>query len=114
MKLDKTGISSKSELLDRMQYYEAGETVAVTVKRAGSDGYEEKVIDVELGRKADLPGYKDTEQEEQKQESPEDESEEEYYNNGDNGQDWYDFGESQQPFFDNGDGLGDLFRYFGF
>ena len=114
VKLDKTGISSKSELLDRMQYYEAGETVAVTVKRAGSDGYEEKVIDVELGRKADLPGYKDTEQEEQKQESPEDESEEEYYNNGDNGQDWYDFSESQQPFFDNGDGLGDLFRYFGF
>lgn len=59
IKLDKTGISSKKELLDRMQYYKAGETVTVTVKRAGSEGYEEKEIDVKLMKKSDLPDYEE-------------------------------------------------------
>ena len=50
-KLDKTTVSSMSELLDRMQYYEAGETVDVTVKRAGDNGYQEQVISVTLQTK---------------------------------------------------------------
>ena len=50
-KLDKTTVSSMSELLDRMQYYEAGETVDVTVKRAGDNGYQEQVISVTLQAK---------------------------------------------------------------
>ncbi|MGN0355129.1 MAG: S1C family serine protease [Muricoprocola sp.] len=53
-KLDKTGISSMNELLERIQYYEAGETVDVTVKRMGENGYEEKVLQVTLQAKADL------------------------------------------------------------
>lgn len=53
-KLDETTISSKNELLRRMQYYEAGETVKVTVMRAGENGYEEREIEVVLGRKSDL------------------------------------------------------------
>lgn len=50
-KLDKTTVSSMSELLDRIQYYEAGETVDVTVKRAGDNGYQEQVISVTLQAK---------------------------------------------------------------
>lgn len=53
-KLDETTITSKDELVRRMQYYEAGETVNVTVMRAGENGYEDRVIEVVLGRKADL------------------------------------------------------------
>lgn len=55
-KLDKTTISSMSELLDRIQYYEAGETVEVTVKRSGDNGYEEQVIEVTLQAKTDTTG----------------------------------------------------------
>lgn len=51
-RLDSTAISSMNELLDRMTYYAAGESVDVTVQRMGSDGYEEKVITVTLEEKA--------------------------------------------------------------
>lgn len=53
-KLDKTTISSMNELLDRIQYYEAGETVEVTVKRSGEDGYKEQVVQVTLQEKEDI------------------------------------------------------------
>lgn len=98
-KLDKTGISSKSELLNRMQYYEAGETVEVTVLRTGSDGYEEKVIEVVLGRKADLPDYNEDEED--------DEYEEDDQYDGGN-EDW------QMNPYGGGSGLEEFFRYFGF
>ena len=55
-KLDKTTVSSMSELLDRIQYYEAGETVDVTVKRAGDNGYQEQVISVTLQAKETTDG----------------------------------------------------------
>ena len=116
VKLDKTGISSKSELLDRMQYYAAGETVEVTVKRSGANGYEEKVIEVELGKKADLPGYQKDQQENDS--TPDEEQEPESGDTNpdyEDDQNWYDFGgRSQIPFSDGNGGLGDLFRYFGF
>ena len=118
VRLDKTGISSKSELLDRMQYYAAGETVAVTVKRSGADGYEEKIIDVELGKKSDLPGYQKEKQD--KSSDSEKKSENGNSNQGEipeyeDFQDWYDFGgRSQMPYSDGNGGLEDLFRYFGF
>lgn len=121
VKLDKTGISSKSELLDRMQYYEAGETVAVTVKRAGDNGYEEKVINVTLGKKSDLPGSEKNSQEKSSTQDEESESEESsesgsYSDEYDQyGQDWYDFGgRSQMPYSGGSGSLGDIFRYFGF
>lgn len=50
-KLDKTTISSRSELLDRIQYYEAGESVDVTIKRSGDNGYQEQVVTVTLQAK---------------------------------------------------------------
>lgn len=116
VKLDKTGISSKSELLDRMQYYAAGETVAVTVKRSGSDGYEEKVIEVELGKKSDLPGYQNSAQDDSDTQDSEEETEgSDNSQDGEGYQDWYDFGgRGQIPFSDGNGDLGDLFRYFGF
>ena len=116
VKLDKTGISSKSELLDRMQYYEAGETVQVTVKRAGNNGYEEKVIEVELGKKRDLPGYQNPDSdEEDTQEMPQEEESGDLYEENQEDPNWYDFGGgSQEPFSDRNGGLGDIFRYFGF
>ena len=117
VKLDKTGISSKSELLDRMQYYAAGETVEVTVKRSGADGYEEKVIEVELGRKADLPGYQDTADNDSTDPNQEPDTEDDSSGSQDDDgyQDWYDFGgRSQMPYSGGNGGLGDLFRYFGF
>ena len=98
VKLDKTGIGSKSELLDRMQYYAAGETVDVTIKRAGSNGYEEKVIQVELGRKADLEGYQNTKE---GSDMPQEEESEEDQN-------WYNFGGNGQPYSGGGNGLEDL------
>lgn len=50
-KLDKTTISSMSELLDRIQYYEAGESEDVTIKRSGDNGYQEQVVTVTLQAK---------------------------------------------------------------
>lgn len=78
-KLERTAISSKAELLDRMQYYEAGETIEVTVKRAGEDGYQEVVLEVTLGKKTDLPDY---EEEEEETEEIEETEELNYYNDG--------------------------------
>lgn len=50
-RLEKTAISSMNELLERMSYYEAGETIDVTVQRMGADGYEEKTLTVTLEEK---------------------------------------------------------------
>ena len=73
-KLDKTTVSSMSELLDRMQYYEAGETVDVTVKRAGDNGYQEQVISVTLQAKesTDSSTSDDSSQEEESTEGLQD------------------------------------------
>ena len=100
-------------LVDRMQYYAAGETVEVTVKRSGANGYEEKVIEVELGRKTDLPGYQDNANSDSTDPNQDQEQDTESDNQNDYGdQEWYDFGgRSQMPY---SGGLGDLFRYFGF
>lgn len=97
-KLDETTISTKDELLKRMQYYEAGETVNVTVMRAGEDGYTDRVIEVVLGRKADLPqnagersgsGYEDPEDDGDEEEEY-DEDRQDYYDR-DNAYNFYDF-----------------------
>lgn len=56
-RLDKTGISSRDELLEKMSYYAAGETVEVTVQRAGESGYEEHVLEVTLDEKPDTEDY---------------------------------------------------------
>lgn len=59
-KLDKTTISSMSELLDRIQYYEAGESVDVTVMRSGDNGYQEQVVTVTLQAKENTDSSSDS------------------------------------------------------
>lgn len=78
-RLEKTAISSMNELLERMKYYEAGETIDVTVQRMGADGYEEKVISVTLEKKAaeDTEDQEDNEQEDSDDQT-DDSSDEEY------------------------------------
>ncbi|MDO4523088.1 MAG: trypsin-like peptidase domain-containing protein [Eubacteriales bacterium] len=95
-KLEKTAISSKAELFDRMQYYEAGETIDVTVKRMGDGGYEEKTFQVTLGKKSDLPT-----QDQQNDRNDNDDSQKEEDEQDDN-----------DDYYDNSD-LNDFFRYFG-
>ena len=79
-KLDKTTVSSMSELLDRIQYYEAGETVDVTVKRAGDNGYQEQVISVTLQAKENTDSSSDS--------SSDEESTEEYQDDQSDDGDW--------------------------
>ena len=79
-KLDKTTISSMSELLDRIQYYEAGESVDVTVKRSGDNVYEEQVITVTLQAKDTTDSSSDSSS--QDEESTE-EYQDEQFDNGD-------------------------------
>ncbi|MCQ2508632.1 MAG: trypsin-like peptidase domain-containing protein [Dorea sp.] len=50
-KLDRTTISSVNELLARMEYYEAGEDVDVTVQRPAGNSYSEEVITITLDEK---------------------------------------------------------------
>ena len=98
----------------------------MTVKRNGDNGYEEKVIEVTLGSKADLTDSGKSAQENSNSGDNGEESEEnsgnnsysdgeDQYNQNPYGEDWYDFGgRSQIPYSDGYGGLGDLFRYFGF
>lgn len=102
-KLDKSGISSKSELLKKMQYYEAGETVDVTVKRAGADGYEEKVIPVTLGKKSELPDYSDNSYDNDQQ------NDEEQYEDSEDDDRQHQYGDGKYNY-----GLEDIFGYFGY
>lgn len=88
-RLDKTAISSRDELLEKMSYYAAGETVEVTVQRAGESGYEEHVLEVTLDEKPDTEAYEN--QDSNDQSAPEEETEEEWaeeepdFSNGFNG-----------------------------
>lgn len=110
VKLDQTVISSKNELLERMKYYEAGETVDVTVKRSGAGGYEEKVISVVLGRKADLEEYESQDSQSNNQKSEDDDEDDSYrYDEKE------DDGKSYSPYYNGRDyDPFDLFEYFGF
>lgn len=85
-RLDKTAISSRDELLEKMSYYAAGETVEVTVQRAGESGYEEHVLEVTLDEKPDTEAYEN--QDGNNQPAPEEETEEEWL--------------EEEPDFDNG------------
>ena len=107
-KLEKTAISSMSELLERIQYYEAGETIDVTVKRMGENGYEEKVLQVTLQAKADLDTSSATVPSEDYDEE-DDDSDEDY--NEDSDDDFYDDLEDFFPKRSNSRSNG--FGYFG-
>ena len=51
VKLDGQKVSGKDDLVDKLQYYEAGETIEVVISRANSGEYKEQTIEVILGSK---------------------------------------------------------------
>lgn len=53
VKFDGQKVSDGDDLLDKLQYYKAGETVEVVVARADSGEYKESTIEVSLGTRTD-------------------------------------------------------------
>lgn len=51
VKLDGQKVSGKNDLVDKLQYYESGETVEVVIARANSGEYKEETVEVTLGSK---------------------------------------------------------------
>ena len=51
VKLDGQKVSGKDDLVDKLQYYEAGENIEVVISRANSGEYKEQTIAVILGSK---------------------------------------------------------------
>ena len=54
-KIDGTAIDAYKDLVDRLEYYEAGETVELEVYRAQDGEYNDQKISVTLGAKKDAP-----------------------------------------------------------
>ena len=54
-KIDRTAIDAYKDLVDRLEYYEAGETVELEVYRAQDGEYNAQKISVTLGAKKDAP-----------------------------------------------------------
>ena len=51
VKLDGQKVSDKNDLVDKLQYYESGETVEVVIARANNGEYKEETVEVTLGSK---------------------------------------------------------------
>ena len=51
VKLDGQKVSGKNDLVDKLQYYETGETVEVVIARANNGEYKEETVEVTLGSK---------------------------------------------------------------
>ena len=51
VKLDWQKVSGKNDLVDKLQYYESGETVEVVIARANNGEYKEETVEVTLGSK---------------------------------------------------------------
>ena len=49
VKLDGQKVSGKNDLVDKLQYYESGETVEVVIARANNGEYKEETVEVTLG-----------------------------------------------------------------
>ncbi len=100
--LDGISLTSIESLKDRLQYYEAGETVEVTVARNSGSGYEEMNFVVVLDNAADQDSvtYNDSA------------SEDEEYGEG-----YYDYGDDYYGYGDGGEnyyyGYGDSNDFFG-
>lgn len=54
-KIDGTSVSTNENLVEQLQYYEAGEEIEFVVSRASGGEYKEETITVELGAKKDAP-----------------------------------------------------------
>lgn len=54
IKFDGLSISGSKELVNKLQYYEAGEEIEVVISRAENGEYKEQTLTVTLGRKSDM------------------------------------------------------------
>ncbi len=54
VKFDGQTITSSTQLVELLEYYEAGEVVEVVVARAGEDGYKEIILTATLGNKKNM------------------------------------------------------------
>lgn len=54
VKFDGLTISGSTELVNRLEYYEVGETVEVVISRAENGEYKEQTVTVTLGRRKDM------------------------------------------------------------
>ena len=53
MKIEKVKVKSMEDLAEQLEYYEAGESVKLTIMQAGQDGeYVEKEYDVTLSKRS--------------------------------------------------------------
>lgn len=53
-KIDNESIDSMEELKKNLTYYKAGDTITLTIQRLNGSQYEEKIIELNLGKKRDL------------------------------------------------------------
>ena len=51
VKLDGQKVSGKDDLIDKLQYYESGESIEVVIARANNGEYKEETVEVTLGSK---------------------------------------------------------------
>ncbi|MBQ9359845.1 MAG: PDZ domain-containing protein [Lachnospiraceae bacterium] len=51
VKFDGQSVSSMEDLKNLMQYYEAGTTVEITIKKQSEGGYNEEEVSVTLGKR---------------------------------------------------------------
>ena len=49
--IENQSITTKDQLMDKLQYYKAGETIEVVIQRSDSGEYQEKTLNVTLGKK---------------------------------------------------------------
>ena len=55
-KIDGQSVKTLDAMQDILSYYKGGDTITITIMRAGADGYEEINIDVTLGTKSSVEG----------------------------------------------------------
>ena len=53
-KFDGMTVSGSSDLVGKLEYYQAGETVEVVISRAQNGEYQEQTVSVTLGKKSEM------------------------------------------------------------
>ena len=54
VKFDGMTVSGSSDLVGKLEYYQAGETVEVVISRAQNGEYQEQTVSVTLGKKSEM------------------------------------------------------------
>ncbi len=122
IEIEDAKISSRTDLDTNMAYYEAGQTIKVTVLRKGSNGYEEVEVEVTLKEQKKSKSNSSDDKESDKKDSDDDKKDSDDYEDGGdygNGDDYedgdgYDDGddyEEEDPESEDGGSDGDDFGF---